>query len=250
MSPTQKRTASTGSVAESEIKRLRTNGTSTSTTASPPEEADKHSIYTHWSLNQGIIVSNVGPRILPGRGVGLLATGPIKANSQLIFVNETSMIKTNINFLKRQKLQKASPQAQLAAHLTLASRVAPCPDWYQNSRAVWPTPEDFKACMLAWSDPEEMDVLTKCAPPSILSPLERLLSDLRKDVKAVEHLHTPDDAAWVDEYTYHWILVNTRSFHWKPEGVKEGSMVMCPFLDYMNHCPNGHGVGNILVTAC
>lgn len=140
----------------------------------------------------------------------------------------------------------ASPQAQLAAHLTIAAQSWPRPEWYVNSRAVWPTPEDFKACMLAWSSKSELEVLKKWVPPGVAKPLERLLLDLDKDGKTVRHLCGEDDVkaqeAWTEEWIYHWILVNTRSFHWKPHGVCEGSMVMCPFLDYMNHCPNGQGV--------
>lgn len=161
------------------------------------------------------------------------------------------MIKSDSSFLKKHALHKVSPQAQLAAYLTVASQSDPRPEWYESSRAVWPTPDDFKECMLAWSEPEELVVLRRNAPPSILSPLERLLLDLKKDVDAVAHLHVEGqgEGNWSDDYLYHWILVNTRSFHWKPEGVKEGSMVMCPFLDYMNHCPNGHGVGQTLALA-
>ena len=43
---------------------------------------------------------------------------------------------------------------------------------------------------------------------------------------------------------YHWTIAHTRSFAWKPAGSKEGKMVMCPFLDYMNHCASGDGVRN------
>lgn len=220
---------------------------------------DKHEKYTEWAVSKSITISSVAPLALPGRGIGLLATANITADSKLIFVPEKAMIKSSPSFLKKHTLLKASPQAQLAAYLTLASREEPQqPEWYTQSRAVWPTPDDFRACMLAWSSGEELESLKGVAPPSILSPLERLLLDLQKDREAVGHLMPTsgeadstggivgdevddDKASWEQGFIYHWILVNTRSFHWKPHGVREGSMVMCPFLDYMNHCPNGKG---------
>jgi len=116
--------------------------------------------------------------------------------------------------------------------------------------------------MLAWSAMDELRTLQDVAPAGVKGPLERLEVDLRRDGETVGHLFRDADAddevdegvkmerdesggadeEWWEDWLYHWILVNTRSFHWKPEGVRVGSMVMCPFLDYMNHCPNGLGV--------
>lgn len=154
------------------------------------------------------------------------------------------MIRASSSALKTHGLETASPQAQLAAYLTLSAMASPQPDWYRESRAVWPSAEDFKACMIAWSAESELEVLREWAPPGAKGPLERLLVDLAKDGGDVGHLWEGKEGeeGWREEWIYHWILVNTRSFHWKPVGVKDGSMVMCPFLDYMNHCPNGLGV--------
>lgn len=267
MSPQKRQMASTSSIETQDTKRPKTSNNNEENNHSNNNNEnntdEKHTQYTQWAQDQSISITSVAPLPLEGRGIGLLATTEIKAEDKLIFVPEQSMIKTSSQFLKKNKLQKASPQAQLAAYLTLASRQTPePPEWYSQSRAVWPTLEDFRACMLAWSEVGDLEVLKECAPPSILSPLERLLLDLRKDEGAVEHLRIEAEAqtgtddengveengeeeakrSWAEEYVYHWILVNTRSFHWKPHGVREGSMVMCPFLDYMNHCPNGHGV--------
>jgi hypothetical protein len=97
--------------------------------------------------------------------------------------------------------------------------------------------------MLAWSSEDELDgVLRKWTPPSVQKPLDRMLSDLKRDIESVKHMHAPDDEAFDRDFLYHWMLVNTRSFHWKPQGVSQGAMIMNPALDYMNHCPNGQGV--------
>ena len=51
------------------------------------------------------------------------------------------------------------------------------------------------------------------------------------------------DNTWED-YAYHWLVVNTRSFYFELPGATstayEDRMVMCPFVDYFNH--NDHGV--------
>ncbi|GAB7356010.1 hypothetical protein MBLNU459_g6634t1 [Dothideomycetes sp. NU459] len=196
---------------------------------------EKHVVYTQWALNEGIEIHGVAPAILPGRGVGLVATSELKKNARLIFVPEKAMIKPNPSLIKKNKLLKASPQAQLAACLSLEADQDS--QRYRASKAVWPTPQDFQSCMVAYSSHGEVAMLIDHAPPSVRKPLDRLLLDMKKDVEAVEHLFGSDN----EQYLYHWLLVNTRSFHWKPTGVKNGAMVMCPFLDYMNHCPNGEG---------
>ena len=37
------------------------------------------------------------------------------------------------------------------------------------------------------------------------------------------------------------MIVNSRSFSWKPPHLKVGEMVMCPFIDLMNHGSTGSG---------
>ena len=51
------------------------------------------------------------------------------------------------------------------------------------------------------------------------------------------------DTDW-ENYAYHWLVVNTRSFYFElPDATnapQADRMVMCPFVDYFNH--NDHGV--------
>ena len=47
------------------------------------------------------------------------------------------------------------------------------------------------------------------------------------------------------QYTYFWLIVNTRSFYFEIPGCDvvqkyDDRMVFCPFADYFNH--NDHGV--------
>lgn len=50
----------------------------------------------------------------------------------------------------------------------------------------------------------------------------------------------------LEEYTYYWLIVNTRSFYFEVPGTAEFAhedrMVLCPFVDYFNH--NDHGVSS------
>lgn len=213
----------------------------TSKTSLDFDVPEVHAAYVEWALARGIEIHGVTPAVLPDRGVGLLAEEKIKKNDVLFFVPEKAMIKPDLAVLRKHKLTKLSSQAQLAAYLTLECRnQSPT---YVASRPAWPTPEDFSACMLAWSSGDELEeVLRKWAPPSVQKPLDRMLSDLKRDIESAKRMHAPDDEAFTRDFLYHWMLVNTRSFHWKPQGVSQGAMIMNPALDYMNHCPNGRGV--------
>ena len=49
----------------------------------------------------------------------------------------------------------------------------------------------------------------------------------------------------LSEYTYYWLIVNTRSFYFEVSGKEaaqdhDDRMVLCPFVDYFNH--DDHGV--------
>ena len=46
------------------------------------------------------------------------------------------------------------------------------------------------------------------------------------------------------EYTYYWLIVNTRSFYFEISGMEaaqnhDDRMVLCPFVDYFNHSDHG-----------
>lgn len=52
--------------------------------------------------------------------------------------------------------------------------------------------------------------------------------------------------AQLQDYLYHWCIVNSRSFYWEIAGEKlpqdhDDRIVLVPFIDYFNH--NDHGVG-------
>lgn len=195
---------------------------------------DKHSLFTTWAKERGVEIHNVAPQQLPGRGLGLMTTAPIKSGSRMIFIPEKAMFKPDAATIKRSTLDRTSPQAKLAIS-ALAKFSAPASD-LRAWEATWPTKQDFAASMPLLWPPELLEHL----PPAVLPPFERQKADYARDWEAVSPVC--EQRGW-DEvvFRYYWCIVNSRSFHWKPSAGRAGSMVLCPFVDYMNHGPTGSG---------
>jgi hypothetical protein len=197
------------------------------------EEAldERHVSFTAWAKARGVIINEVTASKLPGRGLGLVTTAPVKKGEQLLFVPEKAMFKLSAKLLTHDRLKYASPQAHLAISIMVA-----CHD--QNSplrvwQDTWPTDEDFKHSMpLRWAES-----LRDLLPPSVEQPLARQQEDFDKDMAAVQAYLLEHDLKR-DNFRYYWSIVNSRSFHWKPPKGRSGSMVLCPFIDYMNHGPS------------
>lgn len=211
--------------------------------AAPAETAngdeDKHEAFTRWARERGVTTNAVKAARLPGRGLGLITTIAVEEGVRLLFVPEKAMFKPDTKLLKRSELEQASPQAQLAACLMAQCKT---PDSELSIwEATWPTDSDFEHSLpMRWA-PAHRELL----PPSVAQPLQRQEDDYRKDLVAVQDYL--ERSGWpVDGFRYYWSIVNSRSFHWKPRRGKS-SMVMCPFIDYMNHGPSGTSC-NVLQT--
>ena len=197
-----------------------------------PRGDDMRQIFTQWAKDRGVEINGVKPERHPGRGVGLVTSKHLKQGDRLLFIPEKAMFKPDPSLLKREALDRASPQAQLAisAMLTFGGEMASIKLW----ESVWPTRNDFEESMpMCWPA-----ALQQQLPPSVHQPLERQLSDYQKDWNAARELCNRRDLD-EDDFKYYWMIVNSRSFHWKPPRQKAGVMVMCPFIDYINHSPTG-----------
>lgn len=174
----------------------------------------------------------MGPAKLAGRGLGLVTTQAITKGERMLFVPEKAMFKSNARFLKAHSLDRASPHAQLAISLTAVAQSddMPLATW----QATWPTVADFRNTLpLCWTNTHRIRL-----PPSVQQPFERQKEDYQKDWQSVSDCCRDHD--WSEpDFRYYWMIVNSRSFHWKPPRGRPGSMVMCPFIDYMNHGPSG-----------
>lgn len=78
------------------------------------------------------------------------------------------------------------------------------------------------------------------------SMLCRQEAKLQKDWSIVSKVF-PDQT--LPEYTYYWMVVNTRSFYFEipgeePAKERDDRIALCPFMDYFNH--GDQGVGSIL----
>lgn len=193
---------------------------------------DKHARFTQWAKEQGVEIHGVRPARIPDRGLGLVTTKQLQDGDRILVVPEKAMFKPDAHFLKSESLDQTSPQAQLALSAMLAFGRAETglTVWIDT----WPTLDDFRHGMpMCW--PKDMQ---QKLPPSLHQPLERQLADYDRDWSASKALcekYNCDE----DVFMYYWMIVNSRSFHWKPPHERAGSMVMCPFIDYINHGPTG-----------
>lgn len=203
-------------------------------TSNVDSSVDEHQLFTQWAQQRGVEINGVKAERLPGRGLGLVAARPLKNGERILLIPEKAMFKPDVAMLKRESLQHASPQAQLAISAMNAFKNPQMP--LQVWQQTWPTAEDFEQSMpMCWPTS-----VRQLLPPSVHQPLARQLADYEKDWKAAKSIC--ETRGWSeDEFKYYWMIVNSRSFHWKPPRGKAGSMVMCPFIDYMNHGPSGSG---------
>lgn len=219
-------------------KKRRRISTTQETAPSQPEE-DKHSLFTQWSQARGVQFTSIKPAIIPGRGVGLLTTAKISKDDQIIFVPKNAMFTPNTvesHTKKPSPSPSPSPQAHLA--ISIMSECLSPSSPYLTWKKTWPTLSDFESGMPLFWSPE----LCHHLPESVKQPLERMREDYEKDLTYMLSLNC-DDQTWKEEdFKYYWAIVNSRCFHFKPPGLKPGFMVLCPFIDYMNHGPTGTGV--------
>ncbi|KAK5000300.1 hypothetical protein LTR66_000832 [Elasticomyces elasticus] len=185
-----------------------------------------HDDFTNWALKHDIQIHNVGPASLPGRGIGLVAQQNIKSGQLLVYVPVSAMAKPTKNEIKKIGMENAGPQAQLAASLM----------W--NMHADPAQHEPWRACMpITWSAR-----LLGLLPDNTSHLLKRQQGDFEQDYKSTAHANSALGTIVTRRlFRYYWLIANTRSFHWKARGFK-GTMVICPYFDYMNHCTFGTGV--------
>ncbi|KAK5114671.1 hypothetical protein LTR62_002244 [Meristemomyces frigidus] len=192
---------------------------------------DYHAAFAIWSRERGVEIGNVTAATLPGRGLGLITTATIAKGNRMLFVPARAMFMPDMPLLKKHKLAQASPQAQLAFSAMAASKTPGMQIW----QATWPTDEDFERSLPMRWPVQVRDLL----PPSIDQPLRRQEEDYRKDWLSLRDSASSGFPFDEQLFRYYWSIVNSRSFHWKPPKGRPGSMVMCPFIDYMNHGPTG-----------
>lgn len=193
------------------------------------KDENTHVAFQEWARSRGVQINGVEATHVQDAGYGLIAKRKLKKEELLIFVPEKAMFQPKHARLKTA-IKKMSPQAQLVMSLivSLHDNDPGMSKW----TATWPSDVDLP---MFW--PERLQQLL---PPSVLPPIERMRKDYAEDWQTCramcEELNLTEGY-----FQHHWSIVNSRSFHWKPFGVKEGAMVMCPYMDYINHAPSGGG---------
>ncbi|KAL7937397.1 hypothetical protein V8C35DRAFT_180029 [Trichoderma chlorosporum] len=186
-----------------------------------------------WAKAQGVVIKGIEPSKIPGRGTGILATRNIKAEEEILRVPlRVLRCLASVPARVREKLPTdATIQELLAADLALDKSPHSKP-W----KAVLPKMSDFDTGMpMLW--PKEL---------SELLPLESR-DNLRKREKEFQSNWSSFKDAFPDvpyeEYTYAWLIVNTRSFYNEtPETLKylwEDRLALIPVADMFNHSDDG-----------
>ncbi|KAK3388947.1 hypothetical protein B0T20DRAFT_447356 [Sordaria brevicollis] len=205
-----------------------------------------------WAKDKGIILNGVAPRRIPGRGMGIVATKPLKADTTILTVPSKTL---RTYETVHPSIARALPK-DITIHGLLAADLAfdPSPSAkYRQWNAVCPTRDDvWDSLPLTW-DHQLRKFLTKRALDLLLKQEAKFEKDwtmvqqssllsLRSDGEEDES--TKEDGKLNktitrDDYLYAWLLVNTRTFyHETPKTKKfkkEDRMVLQPVADLFNH---------------
>ncbi|CAH0019210.1 unnamed protein product [Clonostachys rhizophaga] len=196
-----------------------------------------------WADVKGIVLNGIRPRVLPGRGIGILATRDLKANETILTV-PSNALRTLDNTSKSitEALQGATVHAILATALCLDFHDTP--DDFAIWKAVFPSLQDIITSMpLCW--PQDLVALL---PPKAQTLLSKQSAKFDKDWSVVSSAAASLPASMTrPQFLYAWLLVNTRTFYHttpatKAKLPKEDHMVLQPVADLFNHSPDGCSV--------
>ncbi|KAI1097734.1 SET domain-containing protein [Jackrogersella minutella] len=197
---------------------------------------ESHEELLSWATSQGVKLTGIAPKRIPGRGIGLLATRAIKSEEILLEVPTACLrsIDTVRKPIIRHLPKSISIHGLLAADLALDGSAK-----YALWNAVCPTPDDFVTMPLVW--PQE---LRKLLPPAARDLLAKQDSKFASDwaVVLAAFPQQLDEA----RYKYAWMLVNTRTFYYVNAKLKRRSkddhMCLQPVADLFNHSDEGCNV--------
>ncbi|KAF5000852.1 hypothetical protein FGRMN_1460 [Fusarium graminum] len=185
-----------------------------------------------WAEGKGVKLKGIEPRILPGRGIGIVATRDIRANETILSV-PIKALRTIDTVPKHitKALHGVSVHGILAAEIALDDS-----DDFAIWRTVLPTREDLEDGMpMMW--PSELQALL---PKRARDLLDHQTTTFHREceivLKAFPQLTR-------DEYLYAWVLINTRTFYNsmpKMKGYAHADRLVCmPTADLFNHADQG-----------
>ncbi|KAI0838166.1 SET domain-containing protein, partial [Hypoxylon sp. FL0890] len=197
---------------------------------------EPHEKLLAWATSQGVKLTGIAPKRIPGRGIGLIATRAINPEEVVLEVPTACLrsIDTARKPVIRHLPKSVSVHGLLAADLALDSSSK-----YAVWNAVCPGPEDFNGMPLVW--PKQLRALLPLAARELLAKQE---AKLVRDWAAVSAAFPQQ----LDEarYRYAWMLVNTRTFYYVnarlKRRTKDDHMCLQPVADLFNHGDEGCNV--------
>ncbi|UPK91970.1 hypothetical protein LCI18_002905 [Fusarium solani-melongenae] len=185
-----------------------------------------------WVEGKGVKLKGIEPRILPGRGIGVVATRDIRANEAILTV-PLKALRTIDTVPKHisDALHSVSVHGILAAEIALDKS-----DDFAVWKTVLPTKEDLESGMpMMW--PSELQLLL---PRRAKNLLDKQTATFRRECEIVLNAF-PDLTR--DEYLYAWVLINTRTFYNsipKMKAYAQADRLVCmPAADLFNHADQG-----------
>ncbi|KAF7550372.1 hypothetical protein G7Z17_g5785 [Cylindrodendrum hubeiense] len=186
-----------------------------------------------WTDAKGVKMKGVEPRVLPGRGIGVVATRNVRANDVILSVPTRSLrtIDTVPKAIAKALQPGVSVHGVLAAEMALDES-----EDFAMWRTVLPTREDLEAGMpMMW--PKELQDLL---PGRAKGILERQTATFRRECDLVLKAFTDLKR---EDYLYFWVLVNTRTFYNsmpKMKAYPQAERLVCmPAADLFNHADQG-----------
>ncbi|KAJ5114689.1 hypothetical protein NUU61_000448 [Penicillium alfredii] len=235
---------------------------------------EDHATFTEWALSQGVVTNGVTPARFSGRGLGMITTRNITSGETLLRVPVNVMLTADhipSSFIEKFP-EDIGVQTLFAAFLTHGTTEYLAE--YEPWRKCWPSRRDFEDGMpILWpaalggpkwpgnGDDDDAQQDQAGGLPNSLPPcISGLWNSFQKTpTKEYETYHQNLLAqqvqrlrkAWTDvvsvfpdtdwnTFSYHWLIVNTRSFYWvgpdqdTPED-RNDAMALVPFADYFNH---------------
>ncbi|KAH6874898.1 hypothetical protein B0T10DRAFT_610456 [Thelonectria olida] len=185
-----------------------------------------------WVEAKGVKMKGVEPKVIPTRGIGVVATRDIRANEVILSVPMKSLrtIDTVPKHITKA-LNGVSVHGILAAEMALDDS-----EDFKTWRTVLPTREDLEAGMpMMW--PKELQDLL---PSRARHLLDNQSANFRRECDTVLKAF-PDLTR--DDYLYSWVLVNTRTFYNSMPKMKtypQADRLVCmPAADLFNHADQG-----------
>ncbi|KAL2786557.1 hypothetical protein BJX66DRAFT_328524 [Aspergillus keveii] len=213
---------------------------------------EDHEQFVQWAISQGVIVDGVGPARFQGRGLGMIAMREIQENDVIVRVPQRVMLTVEaIPSSFSSRFPENTPvHALLAAFL--CNGEPEDLEAFQLWRKTWPSRKDFEDCMpILWQE-------NSCLlPPSISGrwknvqkrKLEFEYESSHQNILAQQRMRLRDawrsvvavfpETDW-EAFSYHWLIVNTRSFFYlmpghEPPEDRNDAMALLPLADYFNH---------------